>query len=85
MARALVAGFRDVDVDGEDAVLTASVVFLGPDIEADRTAVAFRIGPTTTPADARDALVTAVVAAATARGYSVARTAVLVPSFSRGV
>lgn len=85
MARALVAGFRDSEPSGEDVVLTASVIFFGTDIAADRASVAVRIGPTDTPTAARDALVTAVVDAATARGYSVARTAVLVPQFVRGV
>ena len=84
MARAIVPRW-DVEPDGDELVFTGRVAFGGSDIAADASVVTVRVVDGDNLAAIRDKMVTAVVAEATRLGYSVARTAVLVPQYARGV
>lgn len=86
MARAWVLGVEDAEPDTNDLIIRLPVLFIGADVprRVDRDMIQIRIVPTDTLVGVRTKLVDEVIALATAKGYSLVRTAVLVPAFERG-
>ena len=95
MAKAIVLCFEDVDpgVDDNNVVLRAKIAFVGATVpgspiidrgpEGNGLAVPLNIS-TITAANYSNAVESACVARATALGFSIANTDVLMPTYTRG-
>ena len=82
MAGALVYSV-DFDSSGDNLALSADVLFFGTGLK-DKSLVSVTILSADTPAQIKAKLVNAVIAEATALGYSVSASGVILPSYQRG-